>query len=118
VLLAPVVEANVRALRERDSPGLRRYTEAAGLLIGRDDATVKDAVDRLRGRSPRLTCCPWRRWPAVGAVGRGRREGSALEQHAGQPGTALRGGARRGAVGSVVIADPVRDLSMSTLDDA
>ena len=35
----------------------------------------------------------------------------------GNPGTALRGGARRGAVGSVVIADPVRDLSMSTLDD-
>jgi hypothetical protein len=27
----------------------RRYTEAAGLLIGRDDATVNDAVDRLRG---------------------------------------------------------------------
>ena len=47
----------MRAWRERDSPGLRRYTEAAGLLIGRDDATVKDAVDRLRGRSPRLTCC-------------------------------------------------------------
>ena len=49
MLLAPVVEANVRALRERDSPGLRGYTEAAGLLIGRDDATVNDAVDRLRG---------------------------------------------------------------------
>ena len=31
VLLAPVVEAKVRALRERDSPGLRRYTEATGL---------------------------------------------------------------------------------------
>ena len=41
VLLAPVVEANVRALRERDSPGLRRYTEATGLLIGRDDATSR-----------------------------------------------------------------------------
>ena len=49
-LLAPVVEANVRALRGRepDSPGLRRYTEVARLLTGRDDATVEDAVDWLR----------------------------------------------------------------------
>ena len=49
-LLAPVVEANVRALRERepDSPGLRRYTEVARLLTGRDDATVEHAVDWLR----------------------------------------------------------------------
>ena len=106
------------ALRERDSPGLRGYTEAAGLLIGRDDATVKDAVDRLRGRSPRLTCCPWRRWACCQRSTPRSPRRPALEEHAGQPGTALRGGARRGAVGSVVIADPVRDLSMSTLDDA
>jgi alcohol dehydrogenase class IV len=46
VLLAPVVEANVRALREREpgSAGLHRYAEAARLLTGRDDATVEDAV--------------------------------------------------------------------------
>ena len=48
----------MRALRERDSPGLRRYTEAAGLLIGRDDATVKDAVDRLRGTVAALDVLP------------------------------------------------------------
>jgi hypothetical protein len=39
-----------------------RTAVCAALLIGRDDATVKDAVDRLRGRSRRLSCCPWRRW--------------------------------------------------------
>jgi alcohol dehydrogenase class IV len=49
-LLAPVVEANVRALRERepDSPALRRYAHVARLLTGRDDATVEDAVEWLR----------------------------------------------------------------------
>ena len=49
-LLAPVVEANVRALRERDpgSPALDRYAAAARLLIGRDAATVEDAVAWLR----------------------------------------------------------------------
>ncbi len=49
-LLAPVVEANLRALRERepDSPGLRRYVEVARLLTGRAHATVEDAVAWLR----------------------------------------------------------------------
>jgi alcohol dehydrogenase class IV len=49
-LLAPVVEANVRVLRERDaaSPALRRYAEVARLLTGRDDATIEDGVDWLR----------------------------------------------------------------------
>jgi len=49
-LLAPVVEANVRALRVREpgSPGLRRYARAAPLLTGREDATVEDAVTWLR----------------------------------------------------------------------
>jgi alcohol dehydrogenase class IV len=49
-LLAPVVEANVRALRERDpgSPALERYGIAARLLTGRDDAAVEDAVVWLR----------------------------------------------------------------------
>ena len=49
-LLAPVVEANVRALRERDpgSPALGRYAAAARLLTGRDTARVEDAVAWLR----------------------------------------------------------------------
>jgi alcohol dehydrogenase class IV len=49
-LLAPVVEANVRALREREpaSPALGRYADVARLLTGHDDATVEDAVAWLR----------------------------------------------------------------------
>jgi alcohol dehydrogenase class IV len=49
-LLAPVVEANVRALRERDpgSPTLVRYMHVARLLTGRDEATVEDALTWLR----------------------------------------------------------------------
>jgi alcohol dehydrogenase class IV len=50
VLLAPVVEANLHALREREpgTAGLRRYAQVARLLTGRDDATVEDAVAWLR----------------------------------------------------------------------
>ncbi|MGY1831216.1 iron-containing alcohol dehydrogenase [Geodermatophilus sp. SYSU D01180] len=64
-LLAPVVEANVRALRERGpaSPALGRYAEAARLLTGRDDATVEDAVAWLRGTVAALGV------PPLGAVG-------------------------------------------------
>jgi alcohol dehydrogenase class IV len=49
-LLAPVVEANIRVLRERDagSPALRRYADVARLLTGRDDATIADGVGWLR----------------------------------------------------------------------
>ncbi len=49
-LLVPVLEANLRALRERDpaSAGLRRYGQVAPLLTGRDDATIEDAVTWLR----------------------------------------------------------------------
>jgi alcohol dehydrogenase class IV len=49
-LLAPVVEANVRALRERqpDSPALDRYADAARQLTGRADATVADGVAWIR----------------------------------------------------------------------
>jgi alcohol dehydrogenase class IV len=49
-LLAPVVEANIRALRERepDSAALGRYTDIARVLTGRDDATLEHAVDWLR----------------------------------------------------------------------
>jgi alcohol dehydrogenase class IV len=64
-LLAPVVEANVRALRERDpeSPALQRYATAAGLLVGRDDATVEDGVEWLRETVAALDV------PPLGAVG-------------------------------------------------
>jgi alcohol dehydrogenase class IV len=49
-LLAPVVEVNVRALRERDpdSPALRRYADVARLLTGRNDAAIEDGVSWLR----------------------------------------------------------------------
>jgi alcohol dehydrogenase class IV len=64
-LLAPVVEANVRALceREPDSPALRRYGTVARLLTGRDDATVEDAVDWLRDTVAALAV------PPLGALG-------------------------------------------------
>jgi alcohol dehydrogenase class IV len=46
-LLAPVSEANVRALREQapDHPALAAYRRAAALLTGRPDATVEDGVE-------------------------------------------------------------------------
>ena len=49
-LLAPVVEANVAALRAREpgSPVLDRYAEAARLLTGRPDASVEDGLDWIR----------------------------------------------------------------------
>ncbi|GLW30599.1 alcohol dehydrogenase [Actinoplanes regularis] len=49
-LLAPVVEANVRALRARDAaaPALERFAEAARLLTGRPEATVEDGLAWLR----------------------------------------------------------------------
>jgi alcohol dehydrogenase class IV len=64
-LLAPVVEASLRALREREpgSPGLRRYAEVARLLTGREGATVEDAVAWLRETVAALDV------PPLGAVG-------------------------------------------------
>jgi alcohol dehydrogenase class IV len=49
-LLAPVVEANVRSLRSRQSGGpiLARYEETARLLTGRADASIEDAVTWIR----------------------------------------------------------------------
>jgi alcohol dehydrogenase class IV len=63
-LLAPVVEASLRALREREpgSPGLRRYAEVARLLTGREGA-VEDAVAWLRETVATLEV------PPLGAVG-------------------------------------------------
>jgi alcohol dehydrogenase class IV len=64
-LLAPVVEANVRALRERDpdAPAVGRYTEVARLLTGDGGASVADAVDWLRTTVSALDV------PPLGAVG-------------------------------------------------
>jgi len=55
-LLAPVVEANVRALRARPDAGpvLDRFEEAARLLTGRPEATVEDGVSWLRETVARL----------------------------------------------------------------
>jgi len=49
-LLAPVTEANVRALRARaaTSPALARYEEAARILTGSSTASAEDAVAWLR----------------------------------------------------------------------
>lgn len=46
-LLAPVMQANVHALRERSpaSPALARYDEAARLLTGRQAAQAEDGID-------------------------------------------------------------------------
>ena len=64
-LLAPVVEANLRTLRERepDSPALRRYAEVAALLTGRPGATAKDGVAWLRQTVRALDV------PPLGAIG-------------------------------------------------
>jgi alcohol dehydrogenase class IV len=49
-LLAPVIEANVRAARSSPSGAdvLDRYTEAAGLLTRQSDASVEDGVAWIR----------------------------------------------------------------------
>ena len=64
-LLAPVVEVNLQALRERDAnaPALRRYADVARLLTGRDDATIEDGVSWLRETVAAMNV------PALDAVG-------------------------------------------------
>jgi alcohol dehydrogenase class IV len=59
-LLAPVVEANVRALRARDpgSPALARYDEVARALTGRADARAEDAAPWLRALVAELRVPP------------------------------------------------------------
>jgi alcohol dehydrogenase class IV len=58
--LVPVVEANLRALRERrpDSPALGRYAEAARLLTGDPSASIVDGLDWLRETVTRLRVSP------------------------------------------------------------
>jgi len=64
-LLAPVAEANVRALRARlpMSPALGRYEEAARLLTGRSDARAEDGVAWLQALVAEL------RVPSLGTYG-------------------------------------------------
>jgi alcohol dehydrogenase class IV len=64
-LLAPTVETNLRALRDRapNSPGLHRYAHAARLLTGRDLATTDDGVRWLRDTVGALSI------PGLGAIG-------------------------------------------------
>ncbi len=49
-LLAPVVAANLRALRDKDagSPALARYADVARLLTGRPGATAPEGVEWIR----------------------------------------------------------------------
>ena len=67
--LVPVVEANLRALRDRkpDSPALERYAEAARLLTGDPAATTADGLDWLRETVARLRVPPVALDPAQGA---------------------------------------------------
>jgi alcohol dehydrogenase class IV len=64
-LLAPVAEANVRALRaaDPDHPVLARYTEAARLLTGTQAAAIEDGVAWLRETTALLAV------PPLGAFG-------------------------------------------------
>jgi len=64
-LLAPVVRANVQALREHEpgSPALARYAHVARLLTGRDDATLDEGVDWVRDTVAALHVSP------LGAMG-------------------------------------------------
>lgn len=60
-LLPGVIEANVKALRERDSsnPVLKRYDEVAQSLIGNSKATAFDAAQWLRELSTALKIQPF-----------------------------------------------------------
>ena len=64
-LLAPVVEANVRALRQREprSPALPRYAGVAELVTGRAGATIEDGAHWLRETVAALQV------PPLGAIG-------------------------------------------------
>ena len=67
--LVPVVEANLRALRDRKpgSPAVARYAEAARLLTGDPAATTADGLDWLRETVARLRVPPVALDPAQGA---------------------------------------------------
>lgn len=66
--LVPVVEANLRALHDRQagSPAVERYAEAARLLTGDPSATTADGLDWLRETVARLHVPPVALDPAQG----------------------------------------------------
>jgi alcohol dehydrogenase class IV len=59
-LLPPVVDANVRALRQRESrsPALERYDEVARILTGRPDAAAEDGAEWLHALGAELAVPP------------------------------------------------------------
>lgn len=63
-LLAPVMAANVAALRRRqpDAPALARYAEAAGWLTGKPGAEVEDAIRWVRQLTRDLGIPPLSAW--------------------------------------------------------
>jgi alcohol dehydrogenase class IV len=67
--LVPVVEANLRALHDRqpDSPAVERYAEAARLLTGDPTATTADGLDWLRETVAQLRVPPVALDPAQAA---------------------------------------------------
>lgn len=62
--LAPVVRANLRALRERDpeGPALLRYARAARLVTGRGGAEPEDLADALESLAEELGIPPLSHW--------------------------------------------------------
>lgn len=80
VLLAPVAEANVQALRAREphNPALERYEEAARLLTGRADARVEEGVEALRRLVARLGVPPLALPDDVDAVVAGAQRASSM----------------------------------------
>ena len=87
-LLAPVVEANVRALRsgQPGAPALDRYTEAARLLTGSPAASIDDGLTWIRETVSQLAV------PGLAAFGIGPqhverrcRQSRQVKQYAGQP---------------------------------
>ena len=89
-LLAPVIEANVRALRS-GPPGpaaatwyaevAGRYTEVARLLTGRADAAVDDGVAWIRETVARLDV------PGLGSFGLGRQHAGDIAAKAAKSGS-------------------------------
>jgi alcohol dehydrogenase class IV len=74
-MLAPVIEANLRALPP-GHPAAGRYAEAAGLLTGAPTASAGDGVDWIRATVARLGV------PGLGAFGLGRPDADGIAARA------------------------------------
>jgi alcohol dehydrogenase class IV len=77
-LLAPVIEANVRALRAADpgGPALGRYAEAAQLLTGQPAAAIEDGLAWIRETVTQLAV------PGLGRYGLQREDADGIAAHA------------------------------------